>query len=105
LDGVGRTGRQVGLVVLAGAVWLLVAGEVGWVSRDVTDRWFLPVAGLGALCFAVGALGAVLEPLRRRVTRGRCARCGAWTERGQVYCLDHLRETVHEAQDTLREIR
>ena len=89
-------------MVLTGAAWFLVAGEAGWISSEIADRWVLPLATLGGLCFALGALVSVLDPALRWATRKRCVRCGAPTERGQVYCLDHLRATVHEAQDTTR---
>jgi len=100
LEGVGRTARYIGLVVLAGAAWFLVAGEVGWISHDVADTWFRPFAGAGAALFGAGFLLGALGTTLHWLTRKRCVRCGARTERGQTYCLDHLRATVHEAQDT-----
>ena len=102
LSRVGRTLRTIGLVILAAAAWLLVAGEAEWIARGLSDRWFLPLAGLGAACFAAGALLGILVPALRWVGRGRCVRCGAGTERGQVFCLDHLKESVHEAQEAAR---
>ena len=101
-EGVGRTIRFLGLLVLAAAAWFLVAGEAGWIADDVADRWFLPLAGLGGAVLAAGSLLGALDPALRWMSRGRCARCGAATERGQVYCLDHLKATVHEAQDHSR---
>jgi hypothetical protein len=95
---VGRTLSYFGLVVLAGATWFLVAGEAGWISADLSDQWFLPLAKVGGISLAVG----FLSPAIRRVRQGRCVRCGAGTERGQSYCLDHLQETVLEAQDETR---
>lgn len=102
LDRVGRTLRYIGLVVLAGAAWLLVAGEAEWISSSHSDRWFFPLAGAGAACFVGGLLVGVLEPALRWAGRGRCVRCGAKTERGQVFCLDHLKESVQEAQEASR---
>ncbi len=98
----GRTFRYVGLAVLAGAIWFLVAGEAGWIAADVSDQWFVPLARVGAACFALGMVLGLLNPVIRRLTQGRCVRCGAPTERGQSYCLDHLRESVQEAQDEIR---
>lgn len=100
---VGRRIRFFGLLVLAAAAWFPVAEEAGWIASDMGDRWFLPLAGLGGAVFVVGLLLGALDPARRWMSRGRCARCGAATERGQVYCLDHLRATVHEARDHTRE--
>lgn len=102
LETVGRTVRFLGLLLLAAATWFLVAGEVGWISDGVSDRCFLPLAGAGIACFAAGVLLGVLDPALRWVSRGRCVRCGARTERGQAFCLDHLKQTVHEAQDHIR---
>ena len=101
-EGVGRTIRFLGLLVLAGAAWFVVAGEAGWITDATGDRWFLPLAGLGGAIVAAGLLLGALDPALRWMSRGRCARCGAATERGQVYCLDHLKATVQEAQDHSR---
>lgn len=102
LDGVGRTVRYLGLLVVAVATWFLVAGEAAWISRELSDRWFLPLAGAGAACLVVGVLVGLLEPTLRWMIRGRCVRCGGSTERGQAFCLDHLKESVNEAQDFAR---
>jgi hypothetical protein len=99
---VGRTLTYFGLVVLAGAAWFLVAGEAGWISAGVSDQWFMPLVKVGGFCFLAGILLGVLSPVFRRARQGRCARCGAATERGQSYCLDHLQQTVLEAQDEVR---
>lgn len=101
-DGVGPTLRYLGLAILAASVVLLLAGEAGWVEPAFADRWFLPLAKIGAVCFLVGLALALLARLMHAALRGRCVRCGAATERGQSYCLDHLMETVHEAQDAVR---
>jgi len=99
---VGRTLSYFGLVVLAGATWFLVAGEAGWISVEISDQWFLPLAKVGGICFVAGMLLGFLGKAFRRAKRVRCVRCGAPTERGQSYCLDHLHETVLEAQDETR---
>lgn len=98
----GRTLSYLGLVVLAGATWFLVAGETGWISSEFSDQWFLPLAKIGGFSFVAGMLLGIFGPVVRRARQGRCARCGAWTERGQSYCLDHLQQTVLEAQDATR---
>ena len=90
------------MLVLAAAAWFPVAGEAGWIADSTADRWFLPLAGLGGAVFVAGLLLGALDPALRWMSRGSCARCGAATERGQVYGLDHLRATVHEAQDHSR---
>ena len=90
LDGVGPTLRFVGLAILAAAVVLLLAAEGGWAPSELSDQWFLPLAKIGAICFVWGLGLSLLQPVMRRVRQGHCVRCGAATERGQSYCLDHL---------------
>ena len=98
----GRLLRTVGLTALAGAAWILIASEAGWIKSGISDAGFRPLALAGALCFVTGLVLGALNPLGRKLSQGRCERCGAPTERGQVYCLDHLRDTVHEYQDQIR---
>jgi len=90
------------MVLLAAAAWLLIAGESGWVSAELADAWFGPVAKGGAAMLVLGIAAAMLAPVGRELRRGHCVRCGAATERGQSYCLDHMRESVNEAQDRIR---
>jgi hypothetical protein len=101
---VGRTLIYLGLLVLAGATWFLIAGEAGWISAELSDQYFLPLVKAGGASFAAGLLLAFLTPAFRRLGKGRCVRCGASTERGQSYCLDHLQATVLEAQDETRRV-
>jgi len=102
---VGRTLTYFGLAVLAGAAWFLVAGEAGWTSAENSDQWFLPLAKVGGFCFVAGVLLGCLSPVIRRARQRRCVRCGAATERGQSYCLDHLQQTILEAQDETRRVQ
>ena len=95
----GKNLRNLGLVVLAAAAWVILAGEFGWISSGNADRLFEPLLYGGATLLAAGLLALLLAPLFTGLRRGRCVRCGASTERGQAYCLDHLRATVHEARD------
>lgn len=97
-----RTLRYSGMVVLAVAVWLLVAGELDWISSGIADEAFRPTLLAGLALWCVGLLLGLLGPLRRRLEGGRCVRCGKRTERGQTYCIDHLRATLNEYQDQMR---
>ena len=98
----GRTLRYIGLAVLAGAAWILLAEEAGWVPADTSEVWLKPALFTGAACFGMGLLAALLAPVARSVRRGHCVRCGAPIEKGQTYCLDHLRDTLNEYQDRVR---
>lgn len=94
--------RYSGFVVLALSVWLAIAGAVDWVSDDVAERFSALGFKAGALLLAAGVLLAILSPISRAVRSGRCVRCGAPTERGQAYCLDHMREALNEYRDQTR---
>jgi hypothetical protein len=95
----GRNLRYIGLAILAAAAWLLIAMEAEWIPGSLPEVVIPLLVGAGLLCFAGGLLLGVIMPVGQKLRRGRCARCGAVIERGQSYCLDHLRETVNEYQD------
>ncbi len=94
--------RTFGLVILAAATVLLVAGEAGAVSTHSVDVWFLPAAQAGAVAFAAGLLLSLLAPFGRMVRQGRCVRCGVSIEKNQTYCHDHLKNAVQEFRDHTR---
>jgi hypothetical protein len=98
----GRFFRVTGLVLLAAAAWLLIAGESGWLARPTTDAAFPVVSRAGAALLLLGLLAPLVAPVSRRMRQGRCVRCGASIERGQTYCMDHLRSTLDEAHDEIR---
>ena len=98
----GRMLRYSGLVLLAGSAWFLLAGEIGWLSRDIVDAWLAPLAKGGAAMLVIGFALALLSPVARAIRKGHCVRCGASIERGQTYCLDHLKASLHEVQDRMR---
>ncbi len=94
--------RALGLVILATATVLVVAGEAGAVSQRHVDLWFRPVAQAGAIAFVAGLVLSLLAPFGRMVRQGRCVRCGATIEKNQTYCHDHLKTAVQEFQDHTR---
>ena len=98
----GRILRITGLIALAGAAWVLLAGEAEWIPAGVANATFGPLAVGGAAGLGLGLLLGLLNPVGRKLRQGRCARCGAAIEKGQSYCLDHLRDTVNEYQDQMR---
>jgi hypothetical protein len=95
----GRTLRYLGLAFLAGAVWMVLGESAGWVSSGFATMWTKPCFAAGAVFLAAGVLSGFLGPVVRRLSGGRCVRCGAPTGRGQAYCWDHLQETVNEYRD------
>jgi hypothetical protein len=98
----GRNLRYIGLAMLAATAWMLIAGEAEWLKSERLDMFLPTLAGVGAVSFGLGVLLSFLAPAGRKLLRGRCARCGTPIERGQSYCLDHLRETVGEYQERAR---
>lgn len=95
--------RLVGFLFLAVAVWLLLAGIAGWAEEGTLDALATRAGFAGAAALAAGIMIGILGRVTRPLQRSHCARCGARTERGQFYCLDHLRATVNEARDESRD--
>jgi hypothetical protein len=94
--------RYLGLVLLAGAAWFVLAAELGWIDRQVVEVWFAPLAWAGAAAIAFGFALKMFSGVGRRMQLYRCARCGAPTGRGETYCRDHMQQTVNEYQDEMR---
>lgn len=94
--------RTLGLMILAVATVLLVAGETGAVSSHYVDVWFMPAAQAGAIALVAGLVLSLLSPFGRMVRRWRCVRCGTTIEKNQTYCHDHLKNVVQEYQDHTR---
>lgn len=98
----GRNLKYLGLVLLAATAWLLIAIEADWVESALVEKAIPILAGAGVISIVLGFLLALASPVGRKLIRERCARCGAPIERGQSYCLDHMREAVNEYQDHAR---
>jgi len=98
----GPTLRYIGLALLAGAAWILLAQEADWIPTKTAETWLRPVFLSGLALFGLGLLASVLAPFGRAMRRGHCIRCRAPIEKGQTYCRDHLRETLNEYQDRVR---
>ena len=94
--------RALGLVILAGATVLLVAGEAGAVATRHVDLWFIPAVQAGAIALVAGLALSLLAPFGRMVRQGRCVRCGVSIEKNQTYCHDHLKNAVQEFRDHTR---
>ena len=95
----GKSLQTIGGIVLLAAAWLFVAESFGWVSEAVADAWGLKALMAGAVCFCGGLFLAVATPVTRWLSGTRCVRCRRRIERGQTYCMDHLRETLNEYRD------
>lgn len=98
----GKKLRYLGLGVLAATVWLYLAEAADVLPQGVAREWGTLGLKASIALLLGGTLLSILRPIGRELRRGHCARCGSPTERGQVYCLDHLRETVNEYRDQSR---
>jgi predicted nucleic acid-binding Zn ribbon protein len=45
----------------------------------------------------------VVAPVTKHLAKGRCSVCGVPVERGSIYCMDHLQQTVNAYRDRSRE--
>jgi len=99
---VGRSLRFLGLAVLAATAVLLTAESLGWIAPGSMNAWLLAGARIGLTCLGAGVVLGLMQPLRRRLRKGRCERCHAPTERGHPYCLDHLQQAINEYRDQTR---
>jgi hypothetical protein len=97
-----RSLRGLGIILLAVAVWLFIAGAAGWAAEDSVASIGRKVALAGLAALGAGITLGFLGRMSRPIQRGRCARCGSRIERGQTYCMDHLLETVTEAREHTR---
>ena len=99
----GRGLLALGALLLTLTVSLWVADAVGWMSVAADNR----ISGLtlrGAIVCLVGGFALrLLSPVRSQFGRSRCRTCGRATERGHLYCLDHMQESVNAWRDATRE--
>lgn len=91
--------RLLGITLLGATVWLVLGGAIGWIPESRADALGSKGAALGLVLLAASVLACAFLSAGQLVRRRRCARCGARVERGQAYCLDHLRATVDEFRD------
>ena len=85
------------LILVTLALW--VADAAAWIPRSTDDRWAGLTLKAGIVALALALVVRLLAPVATMRQRGRCAVCGQSTERGHVYCLDHLQETVNATRD------
>jgi len=84
-------------IVVTIALW--VADAAAWIPRSMDDRWSGLTLKVGIIALAAALVLRLLAPVATMRQRGRCTVCGQSTERGHVYCLDHLQETVNATRD------
>jgi len=92
---------QLGLVVLALSLLMLLLGVMGWVGGEQIAGATRIGLLAGGICVALGILLALLGKAGGLLARRTCARCNAPVRKGATYCPDHLKEAIQEAQDHL----
>jgi hypothetical protein len=93
---------MLGIVLLALAALLLLAGEAGLAQAEWVDAALKPLLQAGLAALVVGIALSLLAPLGRVLSSSRCVRCARKIEKGQTYCHDHLKTTVQEYRDKHR---
>jgi hypothetical protein len=89
----------VGSMLLLTTLALWVADAAEWIPRSADDRFSGLTLKVGIIALGAGLLLRILAPVASLRQKGRCTVCGQRTERGHVYCLYHLQETVNATRD------
>jgi predicted nucleic acid-binding Zn ribbon protein len=79
------------------ALW--IAGVADWLPAGMDDQWSALSLKVALVVLAASFVLRVISPVTKQVSRARCGVCGRPIARGQVYCLDHLQETVNAYRD------
>jgi hypothetical protein len=91
-----------GSLLLLATVGLWLADAFDWIQASTDDHWSSLTIKGAAVALAGALLMRLLSPVATVIGKGRCAICGRSTQRGHIYCLDHLQETVNVTRDQSR---
>jgi hypothetical protein len=92
-----------GCLLLLVTIALWVGDAMGLIETSLDDNWSQLTLKAGGIALAAALLLRVVSPLSGRMAMGRCKVCGKLTDRGHIYCLDHLQETVNATRDRSHE--
>lgn len=95
----GRGLMSLGAFLLVATIALWIAGTADWLDQGLVDGTSAFTLKAGLVMIAAALVLRLVSPVTRRLGQGRCTTCGAPVEKGHVYCLDHLKETVHTYRD------
>ena len=96
-----RSLRYLGMLALVICAWLAIAGEARWVSDELYAVWFPPLLKAGVAMFLGGLALSVLSPVGAALRGNHCVRCRRPIGKGQIYCADHLQDSINEARDEM----
>ena len=88
-----------GCLLLLATVALWLGDATGLVETTIDDQWSQLTLKAGGVALAVALVLRMISPISGRMAMGRCKVCGKLTERGHMFCLDHLQETVNATRD------
>src|SRR5262245_28593691 len=89
----------IGSLLLLVTLGLWVADAAAWIPQSTDDRFAGMTLKAGIVALGLALALRLYAPVATMRQRGRCAVCGHSTERGHVYCQDHLQETVNTTRD------
>ena len=89
------------MLALAACAWLAIAGEARWVSDEFYAVWFPPLWKAGGAMFLGGLALSVLSSVGNALRGNHCVRCRRPIGKRQIYCADHLQDSINEARDQM----
>ena len=98
----GRSIRNLGFVVLVGAVVVWILGDVlkiPQIQEHFTPALFAQVAALAGFMIAAGIVLPLVGGAAGAVAGKRCARCSKRIEPSATYCKDHQKAALQELRD------
>lgn len=95
----GRSFLSLGAFLLVATVALWIAGAADWMPEHAADAASAISMKAGLVLIAASFVFRMMSPVARRMRKSHCAACGRPVEKGHLYCLDHLQETVHATRD------
>lgn len=100
----GRGLFTLGCVLLVATIGLWIAGAVDWLPENFDNHLAALTLKVGLVLILASLVFRAVTPVTKRMAKGRCQVCGAATDRGHAYCLDHLQEMVNTHRDRTHEL-
>jgi len=98
----GRRLFLIGSLLVAVTVLLWAGDATGAIPSSTDDRWWRLTLEAALVALAASFVIRLLTPVSGMIAKSRCTVCGRPTERGHLYCLDHLQETVNAGREQAR---
>jgi hypothetical protein len=92
-----------GSLLMLATLALWVSDAAGWIPATADDHWSRLTLQAGMIALAAALLLRLVSKITGWMGQGRCRVCGNRTERGHMFCLDHLQETVNATRDKVHD--